>query len=324
MKVILHIGWHKTGSTSLQVFLLKNRKALIQQHQTYYPSEGLLTCAHHTVAWTFQGRQTSPWGAVPVMEGGGDAYVRGAIETARSKRCTRVIFSSEDFCTFDESAIQAVASSLRQVAESIQIVAYIRRQDLLVESAYNMQVKWWGARLRAEFDEYVKDKGGYPNYFRVLKGWAGAFGADRLSVRRYDREALVARDIRVDFCHAIGLDHQGLGHMEADVNDSLGPKTLEFLRVLNNLDLSRDAHERIAGRLLAYDLETRSPKAVLFGADQRRSYMAPFERSNRRLAEFGVDPEPLLVPDNGPPSRNVVRLTEQEFTELFGYVTRRV
>lgn len=321
MNFIIHIGWHKTGSTSLQVFLLKNRKALIRECQTYYPREGLLTCAHHTVAWSFQGRETSPWGPVALLEGGGDAYVRAAMESANAKACTTIVLSSEEFCTFDLDAIQSLSKSLRAMADSVQIVAYIRRQDLLVESAYNMQVKWWGARLRADFDEYVKDKRAYPNYFRVLKGWVGVFGVNNLIVRRYERDALESRDIRIDFCTAVGLNHEALDHMEDGVNDSLGPRTLEFLRILNNLDVSRDEHERIATRLLSYDMENQSPKCVLFGPDQRRAYMAPFEMGNRKLAQFGVDPEPLMVGGDSVRTRNVRRLTRGEFAEMLAYVS---
>lgn len=321
MNFIIHIGWHKTGSTALQVFLLKNRKALIRRCQTYYPQEGLLTCAHHTVAWSFQGREASPWGPVAVLEGGGDAYLRAAMESASSKGCTKIVLSSEEFCTFDLDAIQSLSKSLRAMADSVKVVAYIRRQDLLVESAYNMQVKWWGARLRADFDEYVKGKRAYPNYFRILKGWAGVFGVSNLIVRRYEREALESRDVRIDFCEAVGLNHEGLGHMEEDVNDSLGPKALEFLRILNNLDVSKDEHERIATRLLSYDRENHSPKCRLFGPDQRRAYMVPFEIGNRKLAQFGVDPEPLMVGDDSLGTRNLRRLTQGEFADILAYVS---
>jgi hypothetical protein len=211
---------------------------------------------------------------------------------------------------------------MRAMADSVQIVAYIRRQDLLVESAYNMQVKWWGARLRADFDEYVKKRRAYPNYFRVLKGWAGVFGVNSLTVRRYERGALESRDIRIDFCKAVGLNHEGLDLMEDSVNESLGPRALEFLRILNNLDVSRDEHERIATRLLSYDGENQSPKCVLFGPDQRRTYMAPFEVGNRKLTQFGVDPEPLMVGDGPMGTRNLRRLTEAEFAEMLAYVSR--
>lgn len=322
MRFIIHIGWHKTGSTSLQVFLLKNRKTLVRERRSYYSEEGLITCAHHTVAWTFQGRKTSPWGPVPIVDGGGDAYVRAAVESAKAQGCDTVIWSSEEFCALDVEAIRALYRALRGVGASVQIVAYIRRQDLLVESAYNMQVKWWGTRLRIDFDDYVKDKRAYPNYYRALKVWARVFGAGSVIVRRYEREALEQRDVRPDFCQAIGMNPQGLGHMEGSVNDSLGPSTLEFLRIMNSLDIPKEEHERIAMRLLSYDTEARSPRSVLFSPDQRRAYMAPFERGNGRLAEFGIDPAALTVGSEPLEPRNISRLSLEEFGDMLKYVSR--
>lgn len=321
MKVTVHIGWHKTGSTSLQVFLLRNRTALVQRHRTYYPDDGLLDYAHHTLAWTFLGRTASPWGQVPVIEGGADEYVRSAIDRARSHGCTGVIFSSEVFCEFDLDAVRRLFDSLRARADSVRIVAYIRRQDLFAESAYNMEVKWWATRMRADFDEYLASRSTPPDYFRTLDAWASVFGRDSMIVRRYERGVLENRDIRSDFCTAIGLGSEGLGPLEPDSNDSLGPRTLETMRVLNNLDLPDRLHEQVAMRLLSYDVKNRSPRAVLFDPEPRRAYLAPLEPANRALQAFGVDPASLAIGDDAMPARNVRKLTPGEFAEMFTFLS---
>jgi hypothetical protein len=50
--------------------------------------------------------------------------------------------------------------------------------------------------------------------------------------------------------------------------------------------------------------------------------MAPFEMGNRKLTQFGVDPEPLMVGDGPMGTRNLRRLTEAEFAEMLAYVSR--
>jgi hypothetical protein len=299
---------------------LFNRAELARRHRAWYPSEGLLTCAHHTIAWTFQGRTTSPWGEVPAVEGGGDAYVRAAVESARAAGCTRVLLSSEDFCALDRAAIQRLAASLRAWSDVVRIVAYVRRQDLFAESAYNMEVKWWATRLREDFDEYMRSRQDEPDYARILDEWAGVFGVANLVVRSYDRGSLEQGDVRADFCRVAGMSADGLQFADARANESLGPKTLETMRVLNNLDIANAVHEHIAVRLLAYDAKHRSPRCVLFEPEQRRAYLARFESSNARLRAYGIDPGEFELGDVALPARNVRKLTPEEFAAMFTFL----
>jgi len=322
MNVILHIGWHKTGSTSLQVFLWRNREKLAGTLGTYYPDEGLLTCAHHTVAWTFRKMSSSPWGPVPLIEGGGSTYVQRAVESARSRGCTRIIFSSEAFCNADLDTLRRLSDALGPVATSVQVVAYIRRQDLFMESIYNMDVKWWGTRVRADFDEYLARKPTGPDYAEVLGRWASVFGRGSIVVRPYSRDALEGRDIRSDFCRAVGLDSPDLDMAEPESNRSLGPRTLETMRVLNNLDVTEDAHKAIEARFVAYDQRNGSPRSVLFEPDARRAYMTALEQSNDGLVAFGVDPAQFVVGDDETGRRNVRKQTPAELAEMFAYLGR--
>jgi hypothetical protein len=321
LDIVIHIGWHKTGTTAIQWFLLMNKAELITKLNTYYPDEGLLTCAHHTIAWTFQNRKSSPWGAVPVVAGGGSSYVRAAVNSAKAQNCSRVIFSSEDFCRFKRNEVRLLRQALNQPGNSTKIIAYIRRQDLFNESAYNMGVKWWGSRLKMDFSDYIKDKGAFPNYHHKLAAWSDIFGAENVTVRGYDRASLDMNDIRIDFCNAIGIDSTALRLAEQSSNDSLGPTTLEFLRILNSLDIPREKHDRIASRLLDFDASHHAPKAVLFDPEQRRLFMAPFGETNEYLQQFGIQTDALALGAKPMPTQNIRKLTLDEFRELLDCIS---
>ncbi len=61
MRLILHIGWHKTGSTTIQE-ALKSNEGLLTSEGFYYPLEGLIKCAHHNLAWSLNKVKDNPWG----------------------------------------------------------------------------------------------------------------------------------------------------------------------------------------------------------------------------------------------------------------------
>lgn len=313
---MIHIGWHKTGTTSVQNFLLNNRKYLQSEARTYYPDEGLLQCAHHLIAWTYQGRKTSPWGEIPVIDGGADSYVLRALDQATSKGCDTVIFSSEEFCTLKPQEVRRLSAALEGKVDEVSVVAYIRRQDKIIESAYNMEVKWWGVRSTVDFDHYCRGKEGYPNYFKTLSQWGACFGLESLVVRYFERAEFEQNDIRRDFCKQAGLDPDGLTFAGEDANDSLGPLSLEFMRMLNVLDMSRHDHERIVKTLVSRDKASGSPACVLFSPEARVNFMCHSQEINLRLAELGIDPRGLALDPSRVPEKNVRRLTLSEFLDL--------
>jgi hypothetical protein len=60
MKVIIHSGWHKTGSTALQNFCLMNSETL-ESKKVIFPETGLLAGAHHRIPWSLQHEKRNPW-----------------------------------------------------------------------------------------------------------------------------------------------------------------------------------------------------------------------------------------------------------------------
>jgi len=320
MLVTLHIGWHRTGSTALQAHLHAHRTSLARRYGIAYPVEGLLGSAHHPIAWALQGRTESAWGPVRGVDSGPEACMRAAIERARNAGATHVVFSTEEFRNFDREAVARIAGALRTCAEVVRIVVYLRRQDRLAESSYNMEVQWWARRAREGFLEYVAGPESSPAYRSVLERWADAFGRDAIVARAYRRDATDAWDVRSDFAGVLGIPPGALPPRAEGLNDSLGPTTLEALRVLNNLAVSNDVHRSIVARLHEFDAEHRSPRAVLFEPRSRRAFLESQEAANDGLGAFGVDRNAFVLDGASMPERNVYPLSPQAFAGLFSYL----
>ncbi|MDX1722556.1 MAG: hypothetical protein R3355_05510 [Pseudomonas sp.] len=319
MNLIIHIGWHKTGTTSIQEFLLNNQAPLQEHSKIYYPNEGLLQCAHHELAWSLQEKKTSPWGDLPLTTP--KAIIEAAIANARTHNCENIIFSSEEFCTLSKEQIKLLHTITSNTKSTISIVAYIRRQDLIIESSYNMEVKWWGTRLTEDFLTYVKRKTPYIKYNHTLELWADIFGKDQIKVIPYSPEDFLENDIRLDFCSTANITPRGLHFKKERINDSLAPKTLEFLKTINNIPLPQTTHNKIVTRLFKYDNQNNSPKCILFTEEQRIKFMEELNESNMQLEKFTTNLSPLILTSENLPPKNTHNLTMEEFQEIIEFAT---
>ena len=297
MNIIVHIGWHKTGTTGIQVFLKNNEKRLIDEHKIYYPTEGLIGCGHHKIAWALRGLENSPWGKINITDE--TAHILQAIESAKKLHCQSLVFSSEEFCTFSESEIIKLNNMLNVGNNKVTIIAYVRRQDSLIESSYNMEVKWWGSRLTEEFNDYIKNKSPFIKYDIILDSWANVFGLENIKVRVFDTNYMPKNDVRLDFCALTRIEPDNLFFDNKVSNKSLGPKGLAILRKLNRLKIHRKLHEKIVAILQIFE---KPSKCVLFDQQQRIEFMEPLNDSNRNLAKFSINPDLLALKvdsDNG-------------------------
>jgi hypothetical protein len=323
-RIYIHIGWHKTGSSSIQDFLLRNRQKLIDQEKTYFPEEGLLICAHHPIVWAFQNKKTSPWGSIEIPPEGPEKYIKDIHESAESKGCGTIVLSSEEFCILNNKQISNLHAALENNSFDVIIIAYIRRQDNLIESAYNMEVKWWGTRLRMTFSEYVKARTPYINYTAIVKRWADVFGINNVIIRPFSQEKLVGGDVRIDFCNTLKIDCNKLAITEERMNDSLASQTLEFLRSMNNLEMSREVKEKIVAKLFEYEKREKLPKCVFFTPEERVAFMEKLNEANKAMAHYSDDIDFLSLPNEGLPEKNLKPLSIEEFNKIYQFVMQPI
>ena len=144
MKLILHVGFHKTGTSSIQAFGRLNRNKLAQQG-ILYPKTGIAKLQYPSTSSSegghrmFEGILASPTNSKAklklqsIME---EADSFGSIDT--------VLISSETFSAPKIRISNATLTTLRQYFSEIKILAYLRRQDDWAESFYKEVLCWSG------------------------------------------------------------------------------------------------------------------------------------------------------------------------------------
>jgi hypothetical protein len=216
----IHIGRHKTGTSSLQQFLVTNQAALLRRGIDYANEGRGGRIAHHDLASIFARRLRARSRELSAEE---RTEVAAVLEAERTAPV--VLLSSEAF----QNALPELVAQYFPRGRT-KLVCYLREQVEYAVSAYQQQVHATNHCLPIE--ESIKRL--VVNYDAFLAAWEMAFGADSLRVRCYDRQALKGGDIVVDFLDVLGIDDtEGLSFDDRDQNPSIGGALLEFKRVLN-------------------------------------------------------------------------------------------
>ncbi len=228
MKIILHMGLPKTGSTSLQVGLWQMRDQLAR-HGILYPSSNendvrfhhILTAlfgTHEGLTRSLRKRFTS----IEEPRKLGLAFLRAATETALSTGAHTIVLSSEVIFPSHERQIANFHPHLAALGADIEPVVYVREPADLYKSRLQQKSKDCSFRppyplrtLRPELEEI-----------------ATVFGV-RPVVRSYHRDHLKSRDVVTDFCaHVLGLDTAALDIPEVHENTSMSAEAVFALLML--------------------------------------------------------------------------------------------
>lgn len=221
-QLTLHIGMGKTGTTALQHFFAQNRDALLGKGVDY-PDYNCIEGAHHRLSPHIPPFLAHHWKFLDVAEWGPDLSAR---ETGS------LLLSSELISSARPPVVADFARRVREMFD-VRIVIYFRRQDNLITSAYNQQIK--AGTLTAPFAEMLERQ--FPNFdfMKKLEPWEKGFGKENIVVVPYERRQFHEGDIRKDFLHRIfGItDFTGLVFEETERNPGLAFSAAEFKRLVN-------------------------------------------------------------------------------------------
>lgn len=192
----LHIGAHKTGTTSLQRALAAPENSASLHGWTNLA--GVHSKGSHLVKTFGAGKNFQTRLQLDVLEG----------RIPESGNC---ILSTEGLFWIDDAAqIVALREFLSKHFDDIRVAAYLRRQDLLA-LAHRKQVvhglpakHFYGVQVQS-LPAYRPHMMRYFGYGSKLKKWEQAFGADTIHVRRFQPKDLKNGDTVADFFDLVGL-----------------------------------------------------------------------------------------------------------------------
>lgn len=241
-RIFLHIGLEKTGTTSIQRFLQKNRDALRAKDYLYprnlAPGGG--GSQHAVVAYAqnddkiddtrMHWEATDPQSIKRFRNRLDNNFIPRLVEA----KCNNIIISSEHLSSRlkTREELERLRELLGPIASDIHVYVYLRRQDDFFLSSYSTYVKSGDSRRFDQVAQPQSETSRY-DYLMLLDLWADVFGEDKIFANLFDRRYLHDGDVVSDFLTKIGITDMDSYIFPPRANEMLDYYTLEFLRLMN-------------------------------------------------------------------------------------------
>ena len=278
-KLFVHIGTHRTATTSIQSYLYDNREALIEKG-FLYPFE----MRRHAIWFRkiADGRSSAAAFAERILSD---------LERLPSSVHSAIV-SDEDISFYPDLTILA---DLKKDFE-LHFVLYMRRQDLWLESWYLQNIKWqFDQRYRGlPFDGFYNRRAEFHwmHYDRVVAQLETMVPRENIHLTVFERDQMPGGPVPT-FARVVSLgDTERFAEAEHK-NSSMSPLMTEFLRHLPLHQASaafRGFIEQACARVDAADPGRRGSALYIDHAERAR-YLAEFAEGNAKLAKdyFGRD-----------------------------------
>jgi len=301
-KITLHIGMHKTGTSTLQSFLASNREVL-EKHKVLYPKPTSHS-SHHDLAHLlfpeskFLMRvENRPKFKKLVTQ----YYVRfiykndyrqrlvlklwaKILKTSRAAGCTHCVLSSEAFLGASPENRSFFIKLLE--AEKIQPVIFLRRQDLWIESRLIQRAKV----LRTPLSEINKIITRYPanDYYRMIAPWAKLIPKENIKIISFPRD-IKEEGIEKSFCNITGIPwDDAYVNVGESKNISLNRDAIEwFINTKDKFKVNGVKYNEIVAALEEYTCEHPIDPAYKFFNSplKRKELFESHQEGNLRIVE---------------------------------------
>lgn len=307
-KLYLHIGNCKTGTTALQTFFERNRDTLAADG-LYYPRTGTeyFSYNHWSLMYEYIADYSRVWpvpGAYRRHPGGfAGLFADLAQEIDRPLAAGQDVLLSCEGLFFDNRRRQDVTRLLEWFAPyDLQVVVYLRRQVDMLDSMVNELVK--------NGDIVYQQGGGEPfareliiPYHRRLRWWADALGAERLTVRPYEKSRFRAgRDLFDEFMALVGHPRDDYQALPAEQNTAI--RSMPGFLIMNSINRAAATAQqkfRFAALVQAWEQGRELPRYTVLDPALRDLIEAESTPDNAAIAADFLKPgeRPLF---NDPPA----------------------
>jgi hypothetical protein len=287
-KLVLHIGCHKNGTTSIQKAMANNPQRLAEHGFSLFQTEpnGALARSGNTRRWVKFDRESLIHSRI----------LPGLAE--RLDECgENVVMSAETLSwLFEPDTIRDFYESVGRYFSPVSVIVYIRRQDRQLVSHYQQSSKntrapawrFYGGQVTA-MPKHQPHFRHYLDYNQRLGTWADIFGADEVTIRVFEPDLLYRGDVVSDFFHVLGL---ACPEKLPRDNVSRGFEETKLGHLMNVVGLSRSVRAIFKGHL------DKSQKFLPARADARALYER-YRQSNIELNNrFGICDRPSIFSED--------------------------
>ena len=284
-KLILHIGNHKTGTTSIQRSLYYSGDELKKAGYTYFSEIIYGIKKFNAVDWVDLTAFSQEYGG----------KIRTDFAKALSLKEGNVIVSVETMSwIFDEKEIESFYNDLRKYFTEITVLVYIRRQDKHVISHFQQAAKTLPSKVffgkgNTAIPIYGKHLDSYFNYYVRLMKWVNIFGKENFIIRVFDKKYFPDGDVVCDFFNTLQLN---IDYKKLQVNESNGFIKTKVLHLLKEKNFTRN-HSKFLSQFL-----DNSGKLIPSRKEAEDFYNRYRDSNNKLNKEFGIIDDDSLFDDD--------------------------
>lgn len=285
-QLFLHIGTQKTGTTTIQSILSKNKKRLQNERIGYLGRFAKLAREMRVI------NQPNPELEKSIQQAFEKELEQHSDIDLDSFVVSNEKFTGDKMIAYRNSGL--IAESLHRILEpfslDIKIIVFIRRQDKFIESTYAQKV-YSGSSL--SFSEFIElfDESDF-HWTNLLDSYASVFGKENILVHRFDRKYLPQKNSLIHtFGEAIGSDFLRNFSGELIKNQGYSRNTLEIAK-LSNKHLDKREMRLLRDILRKADPKTRSYS--FFSDKERERFLDIYRSSNKEVAKNYFGDEQLF------------------------------
>lgn len=233
--IYLHIGYPKTGTTTIQKGVMDNRP-LLESQSFYYPHSGIHIYGHHNIYYELAAKEQ----LVDKLshrfrpdQGGLQSLQEEMLRIKQNDPEANFILSSEAFFTLKEAYYKELISALSSI-DDITAIIVLRRQDYWLRSFWSMEVARMNTGLT--FGDWVEERT-LPKRANInmtlgrLKKWT-----PKVRYAVYGFHQFKHAGVLDFFLSECGLSPEVLSQLvhPEPLNESFDYLTLDFMRLMSH------------------------------------------------------------------------------------------
>jgi len=302
--IFIHVGQHKTGSTSIQKALILNKKVLEDNNIYFFKTNPDGSEGNNSEEWIKPIRDinTNKWDKPKNNLDYGDVYKINNTKLLASKAASLpgdVVLSAESLSLINNyEKLKELRFCFNQYFNNIIIIIYLRRQDSQIISHSQEEGKGGGSLNKFGFflnpntaipihsNHYI----GYLDYFERLSKWGNVFEDKNIIVGTYEKENLYKNDLVLDFFAKIGIENiKTISNRE---NESWGFEKRKLVYLMESIKLNKYMSDIVTENI-------ENTGKMLPSRDEAKNFYSGYKKINQSLnAKFRINHKKFLFNDD--------------------------